>query len=184
MSVDLLKTPQTGFLRDFHFSTLADVVLTEAFGDLRQPSWVKFEIDAALDPAHARFLFMITVCIEPHSRKAVVDGAVLQSRFDRRKKFNFEFGLPRNVVEQFRSDVPKLFVKWMSETLLKNAYRIYEFDPRIDFSRTGLPVEGKKLTVLEPSCAFCGEVHTDDDHPVWGGANMMWLHRRCWRVAS
>jgi len=204
LSVELSKTPQTGFLRDFHFSTLADVVLTEAFGDLRQPSWVKFEIDAALDPEHARFLFMITVRIEPHSRKAVIDGTVLQSRFDRRKKFNFEFGLPRNVVEQFRSDVPKLFVKWMSETLLKNAYRIYEFDPRIgftwnggdglpvcplfdppeDFSRTGLPMEGKKLTVLEPSCAFCGEDHTDDETPVWSGANMMWLHRGCWRAPS
>jgi hypothetical protein len=204
LSVELSKTAETGFLRDFHFSTLADVVLSEVFGELPQPSWVKFEIDSTLDAQFARFLFRITVRIEPHSRKAVVDGAILQSRFDRSKKFHFDFGLPRNVVEQFRSDVPKLFVKWMNDTLLKNAYRIYEFDPRIgfiwdggsglprcplfdppeDFSRTGLPVEGKKLTILEPSCAFCGEDHREGDRPVWGGANMMWLHRGCWRTPS
>jgi hypothetical protein len=204
LSVELSKTPQTGFLRDFHFSTLADVVLTETFGEVSQPHWMKFEIDAALDPARARFLFRITVRIEPHSRKAVVDGVILQSRFTRRKKFDFDFGIPRNVVEQFRSDVPKLFVKWMSKTLLDNAYRLYEFDPRIgwtweggsglavcplldppeDFSRTGLPVEGTEGSLLEPSCAFCGEEHTKENVPVWGGTNMMWLHRRCWRAPS
>jgi len=204
LSAELSKTLQTGFLRDFHFSTLAEVVLTEVFGEFSQPHWMKFEIDAALDAVEHRFLFRIIVRIEPHSRKAVIDGVLHQSRFDRRKAFTFDFGIPRNVVEQFRSDVPKLFIKWMNETLRKNAYRIYEFDPRIgflwdgesglpvcplfdppeDFSRTGLPMEGKKLTLLEPSCAFCGEAHTEANPPIWGGANMMWLHRECWRTGS
>lgn len=180
------------------------MVLTEVFGELPQPGWVKFEIVNHLDIPRDAFLFTIVVHITPHSRSVVVDGRVIQSRFNRNKHFKFEFPLPRSVVEQFRSEVPKLFVKWMKETLLKNAYRIYEFDPRIgftweggdglpacplfdppeDFSRTGLSMEGKDGSFLEPSCAFCGEDHTDDEAPVWGGANMMWLHRGCWRTPS
>lgn len=205
MSAELSKTPQTGFLRDFHFSTLADVVLTELFGEILQPGWMTFTVGHAPAVETQSFVFTIDVCVEPHSRSIVLNDRTVPFRFDRRKALRFTFPLDGVVVEYFRSDVPKLFVEWLSKTLRENAYRLYEFDPRIgwisggsnkglpvsplfdppeDFSRTGLPMEGKDGRSLESSCAFCGEGHTMSESPVWGGANMMWLHQRCWRVPS
>lgn len=267
MSVSQTKTPQTGFLRDFHFSTLADVVLTDVFGDIPQPSWMRFTFEHTLSVLDGQFVFTIAVRIDPHrrevaarrpelpkiatplvgdaaKRRALVCSKIARAQspkgsakeleevalelmnmsdsnlhrlidmylvspgmsfsVPRPKSFDFRFNIPRSVVEQFRSDVPKLFVKWTKTTLLANAYKLYEFDPRKgwswdyaeglpscplfdpvgDFSRTGLSIESQEGSIIEPTCAFCGKPHDAASPPLWAGANMMWLHRECWRNPS
>lgn len=77
MSVDLSKTPQKGFLRDFHFSTMGEVVIDELFGDVERPSWMDFKIDHARDPASLSFVFGVMMKVEPLARESVKSRAGL-----------------------------------------------------------------------------------------------------------
>lgn len=251
MSVDAPKNLSSGFLRDFHFSTMADSVIADLFGEVEPPSWMKFTIGHTQDPDRRQFVFTITVTIEPPkvSRSAAEDRAMtclqiakelhpnskrnelegkalelmdlpeqefwdLANRLGitrlvrtvprKRKQFFFDFAVPDTVIREMRDELGKLFMKWVRKTLLDNAYRLYEFDPRIgwkysgqnglprcplfdppeEFARTGLPMESRDGSIMFSSCAFCGKEHNKADAPVWSGANMMWVHDACWRKTS
>ena len=181
---------------------MGEVVLQELMGEVARPDWLNFTIQFVREPTKFAFVFSIIVDIRSHNKPAL-EGERGGPRFVRGKQFTFQFDLPESVIQEFRSDVPKIYVRWVKSTLRDNAYKLYEFDPRIgwswkgqdglpqcplfdpvdDFSRTGLPIEGKNGLLLRPSCAFCGEEHTDADPPVWTGGNMMWVHRKCRRVS-
>lgn len=192
MSVDQSKKPQSGFLREFHFSTLAKTAVLELLGDVKLPSWLSINASHVLDATTNEFVFSINVKVSPHQR-------LNSKHLSRRRVFLLKFGLQQNFIEQFREEVPKLFVTWVHKELLENAYRLYESDPRIgwvwdgtnglpvcplfdppkEFSRTGLPLAGVEGSTSRPSCSFCRGVHTRAELPVWGGANLMWVHSRC-----
>jgi len=213
VSVNLEKTSPSGFLRDFNFSALAKVVNTEVFGAVPQPNWLVLEVDGAMDPQMLSFVFAVIVKIEPHIRVLPTPVDLLgtgapsagrpkdKSRAHRYKRLRSEFGLPYSVIEQFRSETPKLFVEGYRGALLDRAYHLYEVDPRIgwswsggdgllrcplfdppkdeEFSRTGLPFHDAGGELHTPSCAFCDRPHSTEDLPVWAGSNMMWVHRKC-----
>ena len=204
MSVIPPKTSSSGFLRDFHFSTMADTALDELFGEVKPPLWMKFTIGHHLDPERFTFVFTIDVTFDP-GLVMKVKGVELRNVPRKKKHFQFRFDLPQSIVQEMRDEVPKLFVKWVKKTLLENAYRMYEFDPRVgwrwtpqgallpkcplfdppeEFSRTGLPFEDENGETFFPVCPFCGETHTSADPPVWIGTNMMWVHETCWRNPS
>jgi len=200
VSVASPKTSSSGFLRDFHFSTMANVALDELFGEVKPPLWMKFTVGHHLDPTHHNFIFTIDATFDP-SLVTKVEGVGFRNVPRKRKQFQFRFDLAQTIVQEMRDEVPKLFVKWVKKTLFENAYRMYEFDPRMGwkwegdaylpecplfdppehFSRTGLPTEDEEGELFFPTCPFCGEEHTFLDPPVWAGANMMWVHEACWR---
>lgn len=203
MSVISPKTSSSGFLRDFHFSTMAKLALDDLFGEVKPPLWMKFTIEHSLDPVRNHFTFTIDVTFDPGLVTRIRD-IELQNVPRKRKQFQFRFDLAQGVVQEMRDEVPKVFVKWVKKTLLENAYRMYEFDPRVgwtftggahlpecplfdppeNFSRTGLPYQSDEGMTVFPTCPFCGEEHTSADPPVWIGANMMWAHEACWRKPS
>jgi hypothetical protein len=61
-------------------------------------------------------------------------------------------------------------------------------DPREPFSRTGLPFPAVNsegwdpilASLRPPRCSFCRGDHAWSEPPVWAGANLMWVHARCW----
>lgn len=203
MSVNLLKNPEKGFLRDFHFSTMGDVLVSELFGEVSRPRWINFTFRQCRDVERRDFRFSVQVDIEGVRVPVSKFSGETQLLRIPKKSFDFSFTVPDTVIVESRSEVPKLFIQGSRTVLMENAYRLYEFDPRMgwiceegrqglpkcplldpteSFSRTGLPTS-RDGEALSPSCAFCGEEHTQEDLPVWAGAGMMWLHRGCWRVS-
>ena len=66
---------------------------------------------------------------------------------------------------------------------------LYEIDPRIgftllpgmsDFPRSFLfdPDAGNNL--YPGRCVFCTDPFTRSNIPMWGGGNVMWVHKSCW----
>jgi hypothetical protein len=209
--VETFKSPN-GFLREFHFSTLAQAVIDDLLGSVKRQPWMKFTATAARDMVEARFLFTMTVKLEVHQRRVEHDRHVRMVGLKHGRKFVLDFSVPDSVVVEFRKRVPEMFATWLREGLLGSAHKFYEADPRIGwrwgdprrdklpvsklfdpperFSRTGLPVPSvlpmeEAIPLAEtPHCAFCRKAHRFEDPPIWAGANLMWIHRTCWRAPS
>lgn len=211
MSVEALKTSSTGFLREFHFSTLAQGVIDDLMGEVERPSWMTFAVNQTSDPLAREILFTITVRIAPHKRTVILYEGKIGVGSDKPRRFDLVFPVPERVLVEFRDQLPTMFANWLKSALLENAYKLYEADPRIGFqphdmvdelvpsplfdpperfSRTGLPVNSLNLSEFDeksyepPHCAFCGAPHSMRSAPVWAGANLMWIHPRCWRTSS
>jgi|GEM_PF-4816399 len=137
------------------------------------------------------------------------DEIVVSTRSGRR--LHAEFALPDDLVRSSRGDLGNVVRDGFRSSLLSGAHRLYEFDPRIGwrwdgtrdrvelpvsrlfdppepFSRHGVPLildrdgsEYRPQQIHEPRCPFCRRAHEFDDPPIWAGANLMWVHRRCWR---
>lgn len=208
MSVEALKTSSTGFLRELHFSTMTEAAIGDLLGEVERPSWMKFSGEQLMDPARGEVIFTIVIELAGHKKFLEINEKriTVEKRF---RRFGFEFKVPDSVIVEFRERLPELYVKWLKEALLDNAYKLYEadprigwqskdmtdelptsklFDPRQPFSRTGRPVwvkdsPGEPARLLQCSCPFCSEPHDAGEPPVWGGANLMWVHSRCWRTS-
>lgn len=213
MSVaEVLKSPN-GFLREFHFSTLAQAVIDDLLGSVKRQPWMKFTATSTRNVLAADFLFTITVKLEAHERRVQHGPCTWKVGLKRDRKFLLDFKVPDSVVVEFRERIPEMFSKWLRESLLGSAHKFYEADPRIGwrwtgqrngielptsklfdpperFSRTGLPPPSIRPllsadpTATTPHCAFCRSAHTLADAPIWAGANLMWIHRSCWRAPS
>jgi hypothetical protein len=169
------------------------------------PNWdrrcVQFATTVVIKPRHVMFL------VRREGGNVTVD-----TRQGRRLNMVFDVGddvtsrgdgehLARVVREKFRSG------------LLSSAHLLYEFDPRMGwrwegtksrmelpvsrlfdppepFSRSGVPlildreVGGYRSNAFDaPKCPFCREAHDFSDPPLWAGANLMWVHVKCWRLS-
>lgn len=212
MSVaETLKSPN-GFLREFHFSTLTLAIIDDLLGSVKRQPWMKFTASHVRDPLQLRFLFTIKIRLEAHQRRVQHGDHVRMVGLKYDRSFALDFSLPDSVIEEFRDEVPKMFSTWLRNGLLGSAHKFYEVDPRIGwrwdrerdrhelpvsklfdpperFSRTGLPVASIRPPDADPlaespRCAFCRAAHSLVDPPIWAGANLMWVHRTCWRAPS
>jgi len=199
VSVEPSKTLSSGFLREFHFSTLAQGVLNGLLGEVKQPPWMKFVVSHSPDVLTRTFVFAVQIRIEAH---VLPRGDLWKwgPRIPHNRTFAAEFRVPDSVIREFRERLPDLCIKGLESSLLSGAYRLYEIDPRIGwrwgsngdclpvsklfdppgmFSRTGFPagVEAREV----PRCPFCGALHQLADPPIWAGGNLMWVHEACWR---
>jgi hypothetical protein len=198
-----LKTPSGTFLRNINFSALTDAHVRKLFGDVERPAWMKFTIHPSSDPARRQIVFALVVDIDP---RPVVDfsptGARVES-WGTRRRFEVVFQIPDPVLAEFYNELPDMFCGWLTKAINEKAHKFYELDPRIgwsvsngdelaksplfdpsgEFSRTGLPErdEDDPAIVTYSRCPFCRETHKDEDKPVWGGANLLWVHPHCWR---
>lgn len=207
MPLQTLKTTSPGFLRESHFSTLADSLIKGMFGEAKRPPWMKFTITSQHKAAERLHVFSLCVDIEPHRKVNIGAAGGLSIGSPRRHhSFTVPFEVPDSVIAEFREDLADMFTKWLEAALWANAHRFYEFDPRAgwrwDGSAEELPVSklfdppekfnrcGLQIIVsaanspvpdLGPCCFFCQRSHTVDDPPAWAGANLMWVHLGCWR---
>jgi hypothetical protein len=213
--VELSEIASTGFLRKFNFQTLARQVMRDLWGDVAVPAWFQVTINSRPELQAQSFVFTISVRLLEHGWEADLGPTRLTPSKKRQvglkveRGFGLEFPVPQNVIQQFKSELPTMFTKFLEGALLGNAHRLYELDPRIGwrhgfngdpqlstsrlldprgpFSRTGVPfvttapegwdpISGHK----PPRCSFCREDHSRAEPPVWAGANLMWVHARCW----
>ena len=139
MSLLTQETGQSGFLRSFHFSGLANGLVNELLGKVERPSWLLFTFRMAPDVAARRMVFTINVQISPHMRRVRLrDGAeplLVGTKHGRR--FHAELGLPDTTVREAPKEVPRLVRDAFKASLLSDAYRFYEFDPRIGWRWDG-----------------------------------------------
>lgn len=191
-----------GFLREINFSALANGFIQKLFGDVKKPSWMKFTISHARAALEMQTIFSLRVEIEPHRQMDVTKGGLSVGPERRRRSFQVPFEIPYSVVEQFRDELPDMFTTWLKQAIRSNAHKFYELDPRIGwrvekpgdelsrsllldplgpFSRTGERVYKGGELLVEPRCPFCREPHVERSSPLWGGANLMWVHHHCWR---
>lgn len=217
MPVKLSESTASGFLREFNFHTLTQALISELLGEVKYPDWLKVGLSTRPDPLPRQFLFTIRVTLKAH-RRYVDLGPSPRSPVNHRelglkrgRTFVSEFPVPENVIQEFRGDLPKMYRMWVEQTLMGNAHRLYEADPRIGwrygiggstkglprsrlfdpyspFSRTGLPMldagSGELVESLNPpQCPFCQVPHGWSQPPVWAGANLLWVHLDCWRAS-
>lgn len=199
-----LKTASPGFLRNINFSGLTDARLRTLFGEVEQPPWMKFTIHPVRDACRGETVFNLTVDIDPQRKVTLSPDGLRVGRRHRRRRFRVSFPVPDAVMVEFGDRLSDMFGEWLERAIRSEAHKLYELDPRIgwryekdgdelprsplfdppgEFSRTGLPVRDEEdPTVVEYSrCPFCREVHEKPEAPIWGGANLMWVHPYCWR---
>ena len=168
MPVELSETTASGFLREFNFQALTQALVDGLLGEVRRPDWLKIDLATAPDALQQRFVFTIHVTLGAHRRRVDLGPSPEASSdtrelgLKRHRTFVSEFPLPQSVIREFRGDLPSMYKTWVEKTLLGNAHRFYEADPRIGwrygaaggtgelpasrlldprepFSRTGLP---------------------------------------------
>ena len=198
-----LKTPSGTFLRDINFSALTDAHVRKLFGDVERPAWMKFTIIFHREPARMQTVFLLRVDIKPQPAVDFSSSGLRVGPSRRSRGFEVDFTIPDSVLREFRNEVPDMFCGWLTKAIQGKAHKFYELDPRIgwsvqdgdelaesplfdpsgEFSRTGLPERDEEdPTVVSYSrCPFCRENHEEGTSPVWGGANLMWVHSHCWR---
>lgn len=202
-----LKNTDPGFLRDINFSALADGLIRNLFGKAERPAWMKFKISSFADVLEMQTVFGLIVDLDPQPAVDFGGSGFRVGPKRRRRGFTVEFRVPDRVLVEFRDDFPKMFCVWLEKAITENAHKFYELDPRIGwrctgtdaelsvsplfdppapFSRTGHRVHVKSdpedpAVLVEPRCPFCREPHEDGTAPIWGGANLRWVHHHCWR---
>lgn len=191
-----------GFLRGINFSALANSFVQKQFGEVRQPSWMKFTISSTRDSLRMQTVFALVVEIDPERQIDLDTGGLRVAPQRRRRSFHVPFPVPDSVFREFSDRLPDIFTTWLEQAIKANAFRFYELDPRIGwrvqkpgdelsrsplldpsepFSRTGERVYKGGDVLVEPRCPFCQEPHEDGSRPLWGGGNLMWVHHHCWR---
>jgi hypothetical protein len=166
VSVGSSKNHDSGFLRDFHFSTLATSVWKKVFGDIEIPDWLEFRLEVMRDPRILQTLIRVTVELKPHSNFMLeLDAnanAIAPRRVDIKtgRYWTWEFPVTDMDARTEKDRIPGMFAHWLGEILRSDGYKLYEFDPRIGwrwdkagdklpesslfdprepFSRTGVP---------------------------------------------
>lgn len=187
------------FLREVSFSGLVQAVVRDMFGEVQVPPWVKFTLSVAGNPVRLEQAFLFEAAVQEH-RTLSVDGSSLTASGQRRgRRIAFEFGVPDQVIREFRPDLPEMLSRWLENALKANAHKFYEMDPRIGWKWSRVGDELPKSPLLDPPgpmsrtgfvlpeqvgiesrCPFCSEEHERHDPPVWAGGNLMWVHSHCW----
>lgn len=200
-----VKTPPPGFLREINFSALANAHIRRLFGDVVQPAWMKFTIWSTREVAELQTVFSLRIEANPQPTVSFATSGLRVRGVPsfRPRDFTVEFRVPDTVLMEFREELPDMFGKWLTQAIKEKAHKLYEFDPRIGWqwkqtgdelpasplfdppggcSRTGLPERDEEdpTRVSYSRCPFCREVH-EGDAPIWGGANLRWVHPHCWR---
>ena len=207
MPSSTLQSASPGFLRDFNFSTLTQAIIEKMFGGAERPSWMRFSITSRRDERALQIVFKLCVDIEPERRVNFSTSGFRVGPSRRKRGFDVEFEVADPVIRGMRAELPELFIQWLESAMKRNAHKFYELDPRIGwrrvkkgdelpvsplfdpperFSRDGFPWWTEAPTAveesgIEPRCPFCREVHEEEHPPIWGGANLMWVHTHCWR---
>ncbi len=181
---------------------LLHAVVAKLWGDLSPPVWLSQKFSLETDPC-ARFskLYYELRCSRyERIRPGHLHGPFSAARSPHRGTISVEEHhviLEVNLNERELNEVmphhPRDFVDVITTRILRQAHKIYLFDPRSGTRFDGLatptptsllfdpPLSDKEREDLilgaGPFCCFCS---SSEPGFVWGNAALMWVHEHCW----